>query len=194
MAEREDEKLAERYRALGREEPPAELDASILAASRRAAGARPRLRRWALPLSLAAVIVLSVTVTLQFERERPQMEGQPAAPAQTESANRVQPKVESKIQKSAPAAVPAAPPAPAAGRLSRESADRERFERAAPAAAEERARQLGAEESPERRLARIAELRRAGRGDEADRLLAEFRRRYPDYRIPEAMLKKVERR
>ena len=37
MAEREDEKLAERYRALGREEPPAELDASILAASRRAA-------------------------------------------------------------------------------------------------------------------------------------------------------------
>jgi hypothetical protein len=194
MAEREDDKLAERYRALGREEPPAGLDARILAAARRAAGARPPLRRWALPLSLAAVIVLSVTVTLQMQHERPQMEEQPAAPAQAESANQVQPKMELKAQKPVPAAVPAAEPAPAAGRLSRESADRERFERAAPAAAEERARQLGAEESPERRLARIAELRRAGRDDEADRLLAEFRRRYPDYRIPEAMLKEVERR
>jgi hypothetical protein len=182
MAEREDDKLTERYRALGREEPPAGLDARILAASRRAAGARPGLRRWALPLSLAAVIVLSVTVTLQFERA--QVQEPASAPAQPEL----------KMQKSAPAAVPAAPPAPAAGRLSRESADRERFERAAPAAAEERARQLGAEESPERRLARIVELRRAGRDDEADRLLAEFRRRYPDYRIPEAMLKKLERR
>jgi hypothetical protein len=181
MAEREDDKLAERYRALGREEPPAGLDARILAAARRAASARPGLRRWALPLSLAAVIVLSVTVTLQIDRERAQVQEPANAPAQAES----------KIQKVAPAAVPAAP---AAGRLSRESADRERFERAAPAAAEERAKQLGAEESPERRLARIVELRRAGRDDEADRLLAEFRRRYPDYRIPQATLKKVEPR
>jgi len=194
MAEREDDKLAERYRALGREEPSAGLDARILAASRRAAGARPRLRRWALPLSLAAVIVLSVTVTLQLERERSQVEERAAAPAQAESANQVEPKMELKMQQSAPAAAPAAAPAPAAGRLSRESADRERFERAAPAAAAERARQLGAEDSPERWLARIAELRRAGRDDEAEQLLAEFRRRYPDYRIPQAMSKKVERR
>lgn len=185
MAEHEDPELSERYRALGREEPPQALDAKILAEAR----ARPGLRRWALPLSVAAVIVLSVTVTVEMQRERaqpenrierqtaPKIETRPAAPAP----------VERKLE--APAAN-----APAAGRLSRESADRERFERAAPAATEERAKQLGAEESPERRLERIAELRRAGRDDEADRLLAEFRRRFPDYRIPEAVLKRVERR
>jgi hypothetical protein len=48
--------------------------------------------------------------------------------------------------------------------------------------------------SPERLLERIAELRNEGRHDEADRLLAEFRERYPDYRISEEMLKKVERK
>ncbi len=191
MAEGEDDKLAERYRALGREEPPAGLDARILAASRRAAGARSGLRRWTLPLSLAAVIVLSVTVTLQMQHERSEVAEQASVPAEAGKANAQQPAqqvAEPKLQKPSPAA------APAAGRLSRESADRERFERAAPAAAEERAKQLTAEESPERWLARIAELRRAGRDDEADRRLAEFRLRYRDYRIPEAMLKEVERR
>jgi len=198
MAEHDDDKLAERYRALGREEPPAELDRKILAASRRAAGSRPGLRRWVLPLSIAAVIVLSVAVTLQLQREQADLEeqvgapaeaGKAAAPAPPAAGNVVRaPVPEAKLQK------PAAGAPAQEGRPSRESADRERFERAAPAAAEERAKQLTAEESPERRLERIAELRRAGRDDEADRLLAEFRRRYPDYRIPEATLKEVERR
>jgi alkanesulfonate monooxygenase SsuD/methylene tetrahydromethanopterin reductase-like flavin-dependent oxidoreductase (luciferase family) len=185
MAEHEDRKLSERYRELGREEPPKALDEKILAAARRRHGAR----RWALPLSIAAVIVLSVSVTLQMQREpaqredliekqaEPKLDTAPAAPVELE--RRVQ--------------TPAAS-APAAGRLSRESAERERFERAAPAVAEERAKQLSAVESPERWLERIAELRRAGRDDEADRLLAEFRRRFPDYRIPEAALRRVERR
>lgn len=46
---------------------------------------------------------------------------------------------------------------------------------------------------PEKLLERIAELRREGRHDEADKALAEFRQRYPEYRISEEMLKKVER-
>ena len=46
--------------------------------------------------------------------------------------------------------------------------------------------------SPERELERIAELRAQGRHDEADKALAEFRKRYPDYRIPQAMREKVE--
>ena len=46
---------------------------------------------------------------------------------------------------------------------------------------------------PERLLERIAELRKEGRHDEADKALAEFRQRYPDYRISDEMLKKVER-
>ena len=48
--------------------------------------------------------------------------------------------------------------------------------------------------SPERLLERIAELRKEGRHEEADKALAEFRQRYPDYRISEEMLQKVERK
>ncbi|HZO04210.1 MAG TPA: hypothetical protein VFB93_23740, partial [Burkholderiales bacterium] len=51
-----------------------------------------------------------------------------------------------------------------------------------------------ADRSPEQWLQGIAELRAQGRHDEADRELAEFRKRYPDYRIPETMLEKVEKR
>jgi len=40
---------------------------------------------------------------------------------------------------------------------------------------------------------RIAELRREGKHADADKALAEFRQRYPEYRISEQMLKKVER-
>ena len=47
--------------------------------------------------------------------------------------------------------------------------------------------------SPEQWLQGIADLRRQGRQDEADKALAEFRRAYPDYRISGAMLEKVER-
>ena len=46
-------------------------------------------------------------------------------------------------------------------------------------------------EPPERLLERIATLRREGRQKEADDLYAEFRRRFPDYRIPEAMREQV---
>jgi hypothetical protein len=42
------------------------------------------------------------------------------------------------------------------------------------------------EQSPEVELERIARLRAAGRHEEADKALAEFRKRYPDYRIAPA--------
>ena len=47
-------------------------------------------------------------------------------------------------------------------------------------------------QSPEQELERIAELRKRGRDEEADKALAEFRKRYPDFKIPEEMLKRVE--
>jgi hypothetical protein len=47
---------------------------------------------------------------------------------------------------------------------------------------------------PERELDRIAELRKQGRDEEADKALAEFRRRYPDYVIADEMKAKVERK
>jgi hypothetical protein len=46
-------------------------------------------------------------------------------------------------------------------------------------------------ESPERMLERVAALRREGRQKEADDLYAEFRKRFPDYRIPEALRDQV---
>jgi hypothetical protein len=46
-------------------------------------------------------------------------------------------------------------------------------------------------EPPEKILERIATLRREGRGKEADDLYAEFKRRFPDYRIPDAMREQV---
>jgi hypothetical protein len=51
-----------------------------------------------------------------------------------------------------------------------------------------------ADEPPEKWLERVAQLREQGRHDEADKALAEFRKRYPDYRIPEAVLEKVEKK
>ena len=48
-------------------------------------------------------------------------------------------------------------------------------------------------EPPEQWLERIAELRKQGKHEEADKALAEFRRAYPDYRLSEEMRAKVEK-
>ena len=70
-----DPRLARLYRETAREEPPAHLDAAILAAAHRDAGARPRplgsawLRSWRLPVSIAAVVVLSVSVVMLMVEE-----------------------------------------------------------------------------------------------------------------------------
>ena len=48
--------------------------------------------------------------------------------------------------------------------------------------------------TPEQELERIAELRRLHKHDEADKALAEFRKRLPDYKIAAPMLERVERR
>jgi hypothetical protein len=95
----------------------------------------------------------------------------------------------------APAAAP--PEAPATG--ARDSVRADAAARPQPRAeAQSAMRQRSAElaavhASPEQWLQGIADLRRQGRHEEADKTLAEFRRAYPDYRIPEAMLEKVER-
>lgn len=63
----QDPQLAQWYRESGGPEPSAALDQAVLAAAHREVHARPRsarsaLRDWRVPLSLAAVVVLSVTV------------------------------------------------------------------------------------------------------------------------------------
>lgn len=67
------------YRSLPREEPPAALDAAILAAARGSVE-RPAGNRWAKPAAIAAVLVLSVGVTLRIAEERPEVQLQPAVP------------------------------------------------------------------------------------------------------------------
>src|SRR5471032_2505319 len=109
-----DDTVARRYRELSREEPRSALDDAILAASRRAV-AKPSLsRRWAAPVSIAAVLVLAFGVTLEMQREapgiesavperpapfappaktaRPPIDSQSAAMAETQVAATVEPK------------------------------------------------------------------------------------------------------
>ena len=76
-----DEALAALYRGLPRDEPPPAVDAAILAAAQASVIAKPR-RQWAVPVSLAAVLVLSVSVTLRVFEERPDTQSMqaPAAP------------------------------------------------------------------------------------------------------------------
>jgi hypothetical protein len=244
MTDERDPKVSQRYRELGREEPPGELDAGILAASRRAAETRlaPLVpptgrRRWYFPVAAAAIITLAVAVTVHMERSQPDAEDiappppaappVPAAPELRKEAPpaRLEPspsKPEAAGQPSGPrrftpeppqpAAPPAAPaplPRPADAMQERRSADvqpesrvranessqPQAVPREAPSGASARLLgQVAKAQSPEAALERIAELRRQGKHDEADKALAEFRRRYADYRIAEEMLKKVERR
>ncbi len=210
----DDAKVSQRYRELATEEPPRALDEPILAAARRSA--RPWTQRWAVPLSLAAVVVLSVAITLRIQHEQPGIElpeavpketaaaapkaAAPASPAPVEETPRrpkpmarkepeafpsaMQDKAAAEkpaASAAAPAPAPASAPAPAASGAAARQA-----EPAAPA-------RLMAE-TPERELERIAQLRRDGKHDEADKALAEFRKRYPDYRMTDALRERVERR
>src|SRR5688572_15709738 len=101
-----------------------------------------------------------------------------------------------------PAAAPA-PPQDTIGRASesaRADTQAARQRQASPAAPEPAAGALSSAIAnyqtlpPEQVLQGIADLRRQGRHDEADKALAEFRKRFPDYQISEEMRAKVERR
>jgi hypothetical protein len=304
-----DDKLTRRYRSLAREQPGAALDAAILAASRRAAARPSASRRWAMPVSVAAVLVLALGVTLRMQQEQPGIEtavpeySQPAAPVPVPETTPLppprpspkaegelppppplSPKAEGELRQTLPkrdGRPPAGPsqkpkekmlqdsrvrhdetfqPAPALDSSMKEEARAIRAEpkpfanaptksiapspsepaaAAAPSpattlppaaavpqtagalasprpapkaegelsgfaprmkreAAADSARALHSAPSvasePERDLERIARLRVEGRHAEADKALEEFRRKYPDFRIPAAMWERVRAR
>lgn len=98
------DKLARRYRELAREEPPAALDARILAAARSGSDPKSKARgpaaRWMGPVSIAAVLVLGIGVSLRMQLETPGIETSiPSSPPSEYSTP--------------PAPEPPAPPAPA---------------------------------------------------------------------------------
>lgn len=71
----EDPAISALYRRSRDSEPPAELDHAVLAEAQRVARRRPR--RWLLPLSTAAVVVVGVTLVLKMGMQ-PQFSPQPA--------------------------------------------------------------------------------------------------------------------
>jgi hypothetical protein len=177
-------------------------------------------RRWYFPVAAAAIIVLAVAVTVHVEREQPGEELVSAAEpqkqvmadqAKSESAGRAEPKpfaVEPPAQRKekAAAAPPSAPPqedrdAPpealakradqANAQLRQAEGARERREVMASAAAPA---SRFARAAPEQWLLAIDDLKRQGKHEEAARELAEFRKRHPNYRIPEAITEKFETR
>lgn len=72
-----DDKLSRRYRELAREQPSAALDTAILAASRRAVAKPSFSRRWGIPVSIAAVLVIGFGLTLEMQHEKPDVSTSP---------------------------------------------------------------------------------------------------------------------
>ena len=246
MTEREDRELDDylrggsplsaAYRGERGEAPSPDLDEVLLERARREVHLGPKVawspftRSWSLPLALAAVLVVSVTVTLV----RHEQTGEPLpVPAKPAADGLVVVPAPGPERKDAPAAAPAAvapkaaperarapvPPAPfpaeraappgreqrpaAAGAAApapvQQDASREQpaaapageavpaaprpETKAAPAlrAKQELAKEQDLGPDPEAWLKRIEALRREGRHAEADALLAEFRKRFPDY-------------
>lgn len=110
----------------------------------------------------------------------------PAAPLSTAPAPAAMQAVPARAAADTAAAPPSASSAPAPAAVAPMRAKRE-------AAGASLAKEAFAV-PPEKQLERVAELRAAGRHDEADEALANFRREHPDYRIPPEIWEKVKPR
>jgi hypothetical protein len=215
----EDDDISKRYRELQREEPPRHLDDAIRAAARRAVRTRPAplvvptgRQRWYFPLAAAAIIVLAVAVTMHVEREQPGEEivSVPAAPAEEpkaeQSRSAPQPERRRKTEsadsrvatpdaiRGAQESASAAAARPESGRIQAEPPQGNAQLRRADEGSRAGSLSASAAQSPEQWLQGIADLRRQGRHEEADKALAEFRKSYPDYAISKEVLEQVEKR
>ncbi|MGH8720079.1 MAG: hypothetical protein ACREV0_14240 [Burkholderiales bacterium] len=213
------DELSRIYRQGSREEPGAQMDAAILAAAHREVKAKPRRSTslsWGIPLSVAAVLVLSATLTLMIlnEPETPvKIDSLPAAEEPTkEQAPALSQDELRRETLSGKAEKKAEIPAPLPKRdspLEKSRSDEARFEaaqqesrnkaaqsekRSAAGAAPQTAPRPAAEydsssqleeEAPEKWLARIEKLRAEGKIEEAKKSLGEFKKRFPDYALPD---------
>lgn len=125
MTERDDE-LSRRYRALARDEPPAAMDAAILAKARQgastpgegASGTPRGMARWMGPVSIAAVLVLGIGVSLRMQLEEPGVE----TSHPTSSPEYPMPSAEPAPVEAPAPPQPTPPPGPLAKRLEAEPA------------------------------------------------------------------------
>ena len=178
-------------------------------------------QRWYFPLAAAAIIVLAVAVTMHVEREQPGEEIVSAGPPAQASARRAELRAlpHDRVRDTRRHAKRPAAGTAKAGALRDGCTAGSAKPLAAGATADPGARGRGvaagraqscggrtrsaraagsvsayALQSPEQWLQGIADLRRQGRHEEADKALAEFRKRYPDYRISKEMLEQLEKR
>ncbi len=216
-----DEELSALYRETRDAEPPAWLDRRVLTAARAAVEPHARsatplrqrrgARFWAVPVALAATVIMAVGI-VRLARETgelrmpPEMkavqslakpaaeqDAVPADEAAPQATGRALPRTEPPAapQPSPPVtgAIQTAPPVPAIpselSPVKAMPAKREKLDRlqATPAHMEEgeAVRDRAVERPPAEWLAEIDELRRQGRTAEAEASLREFQRRYPDY-------------
>ena len=214
-----DERLSRLYRESAAGEPPPALDAAILAAARAAVAPapprRPGWRAWMLPTSLAATVVLTVSLTLVVRQEQERVEAEapppaaPSRPAESEAAAPAvrQEKAATAIEQKAaappsglkreevrpqsePLARPAATEAPAAPAVAAPppaAADALESRAKAVAPLRKEAARAAVVRPPEQWLEEIRQLKNRGKEKEAAESLAAFRQAYPDYRLPEEL-------
>lgn len=195
------------WRQAASEQPPAEVDAAILAAARAAVRRdaqdrqpAPALRRWAnwQPLAAAAgVIGLSFLLVQMLPREQlarpPADQGAPATPAAESAPDPTAPAPPPEVGRPSHAQSPEAPAAAAVtDAASVMSAEREAAAGAAPRAAMESTAKQSVPASPEAPVAwanRIAALHDAGDLATAEAELRAFRAAHPDADgyLPEAV-------
>src|SRR5579862_5102629 len=144
-----DEKLSRRYRELAREEPSPGLDAAILAASRHAVARPPLSRRWGLPVSIAAVLVLAFGLTLEMQHEKPDVSTSVPATMPSALPPGAAPMQAPEAEEPAPANVPEAKPFPQLKKTepARKPSSRDKFQ-PAPAAQGEIESRRGATPPP----------------------------------------------
>jgi len=125
-----DARLDALYARTRREAPRTEIDDAVRAAARKAIGSRPRglgapLRRWGVPISIAAVVVVSVTLVNLMREEGAGHFEEGYSPSERAESNEkpadapvggtVRETLEvPKPARQAPTVIPQAPPAPAA--------------------------------------------------------------------------------
>jgi hypothetical protein len=196
--------LSHLYRQTMASQPPAALDAAVLTAARQAVYLHPQRvwwRRWIVPVSVAAVVVLSLSMVTWWWEEistgltdaRHPNPAQTHAPAAPQAPQDLQPAREPTPHTPMAPVMPTPPSETRAPHRqdSYRHSESDRRQRASgfaeePVSTEQREEKKvgGQEESPlppEEWLQQIATLRRQGQIAEAEASLAAFKRQYPSY-------------